>query len=131
MTGVVVDSSAVMAVLRGEPERDRLLDLLQASTRRLISAPTAVELGIVLGSRTRDFGRWQRVLRDTSIDTVGWDEAMTARAVDAFRRFGKGRHPAGLNYGDCFTYALAEERGLPILAVGDDFRRTDLQVLPG
>jgi ribonuclease VapC len=125
-----VDTSAIMAVLRQEPGHEVLSELLKVSRPRLMAGPTAVEVGIVIGSRTRDFGRWQRVLRESAIEVIAFDERLVARAVDAFRRFGKGRHPAGLNFGDCCTYALAEERGLPILCVGGDFRRTDLPVLP-
>jgi len=130
VTKVVVDSSAVMAVLRQEPGHERVAELMRSSSPRLMSAPTAVELGMVVGSRTQDFGLWQRLLREAAIDVVPFDERLAGRAVEAFRRFGKGRHPAGLNFGDCCTYALAEERGLPILCVGDDFRHTDLPVVP-
>jgi ribonuclease VapC len=119
-----------MAVLRQEAGHERLVELLRISSPRLMAAPTAVEVGIVIGSRTQDFGRWQRVLHESAIDVIAFDEQLVGRAVDAFRRFGKGRHPAALNFGDCCTYALAEERGLPILCVGDDFRRADLPVLP-
>ena len=130
MTGVVVDSSALMAILRTEPGYERVVESLDQASPRLMTAPTAVELGMVAGSRTGDFSLSARVIRETGIQVVAFDERMAARAVDAFRRFGKGRHHAGLNFGDCCTYALAEERGLPLLCVGEDFARTDVAVLP-
>lgn len=73
-------------------------------------------------------GIGRRLTRDADIDVVAFDEDLATRAVDAWRRFGTGRHPAQLNFGDCCTYALAELTGHPILCVGDDFVRTDLQV---
>jgi ribonuclease VapC len=71
----------------------------------------------------------RRVLRDAEITVAPLDLPLAERALDAWRRFGKGRHPAALNLGDCFSYALAEASGCPILCVGDDFARTDLPVL--
>ena len=130
MTGVVVDSSALMAILRTEPGYERVVESLEQASPRLMAAPTAVELGMVAGSRTGDFSLSARLIRETGIQVVAFDERMAQRALDAFRRFGKGRHAAGLNFGDCCTYALAEERGLPLLCVGEDFTRTDLVVLP-
>ena len=130
MTKVVVDSSAVMAMLRQEPGHERVAELMRSSSPRLMSAPTAVELGMMAGARTRDFRLWQRLLREAAIDVVPFDEQLTDRAVDAFRRFGRGRHRAALSFGGCCTYALAEKRRLPILCVGDDFRHTDLPVVP-
>ena len=130
MTGVVVDSSALMAILRTEPGHERVIESLEQASPRLMATPTAVELGMVAGSRTGDFSLSARLIRETGIQLVAFDERMAQRALDAFRRFGKGRHAAGLNFGDCCTYALAEERGLPLLCVGEDFTRTDLAVLP-
>jgi ribonuclease VapC len=130
VTGVVVDSSALMAILRTEPGYERVVESLELASPRLMAAPTAVELGMVAGSRTGDFSLSARLIRETGIQVVAFDERMAQRALDAFRRFGKGRHAAGLNFGDCCTYALAEERGLPLLCVGEDFTRTDLAVLP-
>lgn len=130
MTGVVVDSSALMAILRTEPGHERVIESLEEASPRLMAAPTAVELGMVAGSRTGDFSLSARLIRETGIQVVAFDERMAQRALDAFRRFGKGRHAAGLDFGDCCSYALAEERGLPLLCVGEDFTRTDLAVLP-
>lgn len=119
-----------MAILRTEPGHERVIESLEEASPRLMAAPTAVELGMVAGSRTGDFSLSARLIRETGIQVVAFDERMAQRALDAFRRFGKGRHAAGLDFGDCCSYALAEERGLPLLCVGEDFTRTDLAVLP-
>lgn len=130
MTSVVVDTSALVAILTGEPARSWLAEQLSSATDRIISAPTVLELGIVLEARAPTaVGIAKRTLRAAQIAVVPFDEVLVDRAQDAWRRFGKGRHPAGLNFGDCCTYALAEQAGYPILCVGDDFRRTDLPVL--
>lgn len=131
MTGIVVDPSAVVAVMWREPTEQVVTHQLWAAGKRLMAAPALVELGMVLeGHRAAGVPLTERLVRDLRIEVVPFGQDAAGRALDAFRRFGKGNHPAGLNLGDCFTYALAEERGLPILAVGDDFRRTDLKVLP-
>lgn len=131
MTSLVVDRSAVVAVLWQEPTSEAVSEALRSADRRFLATPSLVELGMVLeGHKAGGHPVTERLVRDLSLDVVPFTSDTAARALDAFRRFGKGRHPAGLNLGDCFTYALAEEKGLPILAVGDDFRRTDLPVLP-
>ncbi|TQN37971.1 ribonuclease VapC [Blastococcus colisei] len=130
MTVVVVDTSALVAIMTGEPARGWLADQLSSATGRFIAAPTALELGIVLEARaSAAVGIAKRTLREARIVVVPFDEELADRAQDAWRRFGKGRHSAALNFGDCCTYALAEQSGHPILCVGDDFRRTDLPVL--
>lgn len=86
-----------------------------------------LELGIVAEARSpAATGIVRRVLRDAQITVTPFDAALAERALDAWRRFGKGRHPAALNLGDCFSYALAEATDCPILCVGDDFAQTDL-----
>ena len=131
MTGLVVDTSALMSILRREPGSVALASALASADVALASAPTLVELGLVVEGRYPDaVGRAQQAMRDGEIQVVAFDEALAVRATDAWRRFGKGRHPAGLNFGDCCTFALAEDRGLPILCVGEDFRRTGWPVLP-
>ncbi|TSE00176.1 type II toxin-antitoxin system VapC family toxin [Skermania sp. ID1734] len=127
---MVVDTSALVAIMTNEPARQWLTDQLSQASERFISAPTAVELGIVLEARrTSSTGIAHRLLRDARITIRPFDSALTERALEAWRRFGKGRHRAALNLGDCFTYALADATGLPILCTGDDFRHTDLHVL--
>lgn len=129
MTSLVVDTSALVAILAREPGHVWLSNQLAEASERLISAPTVVELGIVLEARVpNSMGIAHRLVRDARITIIDFDAELAERAVDAWRRFGKGRHRAGLNLGDCYTYALAEGTGHTILCVGDDFRRTDLPV---
>jgi ribonuclease VapC len=129
VSGLVVDTSALIAILRRDPGHEWLGCELAGATTRVLAAPMALELGIVLESRTPGaVGIGARLLRDADIEVVAFDEDLASRAVDAWRRFGKGRHPAQLNFGDCCTYALAERSGHLILCVGDDFARTDLPV---
>lgn len=128
--GVVVDTSAAVAVILTEPGSDQLIDALESAGSRIMSAATRLELGIVVESRNGAYGAddVQRFLRDADVGVVEVDEDDAERALSAWRRYGKGRHPAGLNFGDCFVYALAERTGLPVLCVGDDFAATDLDV---
>jgi len=129
VSGLVVDTSAMVAILEREPEANWLSDQLADASDRIMAAATVVELSIVLESRAPSAaGIAQRALRDGRITITPVDEVLTQRAIDAWRRFGRGRHPASLNFGDCFTYALAEHSGYPILCVGDDFARTDLTI---
>ena len=125
---IAVDPSAIVSLLLGEPGSDEIGHKL-ASDRIVISAPGWVELSIVLEARV---GAEASVLlgelrNRIDLHIVAVDEAMAHEAVSAWRRFGKGRHPAALNFGDCFSYALAQSLGVPLLFVGSDFARTDLQ----
>jgi ribonuclease VapC len=130
VSGIVVDTSALVAVLRREDGAGWLAEQMASAGERLMAAPAAVELGISLEARApAATGLGGRALRDADVAVVPFDAELADRALDAWRRLGKGRHRAGLNLGDCFTYALAEQRGYPILCVGDDFARTDLDVL--
>lgn len=132
MTSIVVDTSAVVAILGNEPTADGCIEAMNAAEDRLMSAATLVELGIVMEARLGPAGGLavDRFLRDGEVSVVAVDRQQSDRALDGWRRFGKGRHPAALNLGDCFTYALATDRGLPVLCTGDDFGQTDLPVLP-
>lgn len=129
--GVVVDTSAVMALALDETTAPALQRHLEAAPTRSMAAATIVELGMVLTGRLGDEGqrRLDRFLEAADVEVVPFDERMAALAIEGFRRFGKGRHPAGLNLGDCFTYALAAATGEAILCIGDDFGRTDLPVV--
>jgi len=128
---MVIDTSAVVALLGMEPEAARLASALEADAVRLISAATVVEAGLVIESRFgADGGRELDLLlvkADCRIEAVTPEQAEVAR--EAWRRFGKGRHPAGLNFGDCFSYALARISGEPLLFKGDDFRSTDISAV--
>jgi len=128
MTSIVVDTSAVMAIVRAESGADWLSQRMQASDRRLMSTGIGLELGLVLESRTTTLTTLD-ALRSLQIELTSFDEAQFELGLRAWRRFGKGRHPAALNFGDCFTYALAKVTGLPILCVGNDFAQTDLAIL--
>jgi ribonuclease VapC len=127
----VVDTSAAVAIIRGELGANELAEYLEGALVRLMSAAIRVELGIVIEARLGPAGQdvVDRFLRDARIDIVALDAEQAERAVSAWRRYGKGRHLAALNYGDCFTYALAERTGHPILCTGDDFAATDIPVI--
>jgi ribonuclease VapC len=129
--GLVVDTSAAVAVILGEPGSEELVAYLENAVTRLMPAAIRVELGIVIEARLWPAGQdvVDRFLRDAKIDIVPVDSDLAARAMSGWRRYGKGRHPAGLNFGDCFTYALAEQTGHPVLCTGDDFAATDVTVL--
>jgi ribonuclease VapC len=128
---MVIDTSAIVAILGMEPESARLAQAIEADPNRLISAATVVETGLVIESRYgTDGGREFDLLvarAGFSIETVTADHADVAR--EAWRRFGKGRHPAGLNFGDCFSYALARISGEPLLFKGVDFASTDVAIV--
>src|SRR5881409_529408 len=127
---VVIDTSAVLAILLGEPERGKFLQLLSESETRLLSAANALETEMVVESRRGEAaGReLDLFLHRTKIEIVAVDEEQFSIARFAWRKFGKGRHPAALNFGDCFTYALARVSGEPVLAKGQDFALTDIEL---
>ena len=128
---MVIDASALAAIFFNEPERDRFLDLISNAGVRLLSAATAVETGIVIEARTlgRATPDFELFLHEANIEIVSVDSHQAERARAAFRQFGKGRHPAALNFGDCFVYALATVSGEPVLAKGSEFALAGLQVL--
>jgi ribonuclease VapC len=125
---VVIDTSALIALLEGETGAERLEDQLLAADRLFISAATLVEAGIVVEARRGEIGgrELDLLLHRLGVEIAPLDESQAELARSAWRRFGKGRHPAGLNLGDCFSYALAAATGEPLLFVGDDFSRTDI-----
>ena len=127
--GIVLDTSAVMAVLLGEAGAGELADTM-AATPCLMSAATRVELGIVVEARTGPAGTllMEELLNRLEVEVVALDGEQTAEALVCWRRFGKGRHPAGLNLGDTFSYALARRAGEPLLFVGEDFAKTDVPI---
>ncbi|HXR41176.1 MAG TPA: type II toxin-antitoxin system VapC family toxin, partial [Acidothermaceae bacterium] len=106
-------------------------EALEATSVRVMSAATQVELGIVVEARLGPAGIdvVPRFIRDASVDVVAVDADNAERALGGWRRFGKGRHRAGLNLGDCFVYALADQTGYPVLCTGDDFGATDVEVV--
>jgi ribonuclease VapC len=128
---VVIDSSAVVAILENEPERARFDRLIASDEVRLMSAVGRVECTCVVEGRRREPGRaaLERFLSEAAIEVVAVTPEQAQLACEAFRRFGKGRHPAALNIGDCFAYALTKATGEPLLCKGDDFPRTDLRLV--
>jgi ribonuclease VapC len=125
---MVIDSSAVLAILKQERLAARCALAIANDPVRLMSAASLVEAGMVMQARFGDGGgrALDALVRRARIEIVPFDEEQAAIAREAFRRFGKGRHPAGLNLGDCFAYALAKRQAQALLFVGDDFGQTDL-----
>jgi ribonuclease VapC len=125
---MTLDTSAVLAILQDESERAAFVALIEAAPRRLMSAVSVLEAAMVLeGRRGDDAGTdLDLFLQRASIETVPFDPEQLAVARAGFRRFGKGRHPAGLNFGDCAAYALAQWSGEPLLFKGTDFAATDV-----
>jgi ribonuclease VapC len=126
---VIVDTSAIMAILQKEPEAPAFGTALAEGPRVTISAATLVELCMVAESRAgaAAWAEVERLMADAAIEVAPVTAGQAALAREGWRRFGKGRHPAGLNLGDCFAYALARERGEPLLFKGEDFARTDVR----
>jgi ribonuclease VapC len=128
---MVIDTSALIAIFLAEPERQKFLELIQQDGSRLLSAPNALESAIVLEARRgavagREFDLF---LHRLNIEIVPVDAAQVEVARAGWRSFGKGRHPAGLNFGDCFAYALSKISGEALLAKGDDFPKTDVNCM--
>lgn len=128
---MVIDTSALAAILFGEASADRLTSSIEADHRRLVSAATVVELSLVVLGRVGEGGETQvdRLLSALEAQIVSVDSEQTAIARDAALRYGPGRHRAALNYGDCFSYALATALGEPLLCTGEDFSQTDVALV--
>ncbi len=124
---IVLDTSAVMAILLGEDEAAAFRGSIEAAGGAMLSAATAVEIAAVSSRDDALFSAAQAFLNEPFIEVEAMDAKQAALAGDAYRRYGKGRHPAGLNLGDVFAYALARERELPLLFKGADFTRTDIE----
>jgi ribonuclease VapC len=127
---MVIDTSGVIAILQAEPPAERLGRAIRESLTRRMSAASVVEAGIVVQRRFGDAGErdLDALLHQLDLDIIPLTEDHARFARDAFRRFGRGRHPAGLNFGDCFSYALARALSEPLLFVGEDFSQTDVAV---
>ena len=125
---MVIDTSVLVAIFRKEREKPIFVDVIDRSETALISVVTLVEtMSVLCGRRigaTRD--QVERLTRELGLESEVLDKEQQELAIDALLRFGKGRHPAKLNLGDCFPYALAKSRNLPLLFKGDDFARTDI-----
>ncbi|MQA07454.1 MAG: PIN domain-containing protein [Pseudonocardiaceae bacterium] len=128
---MILDSSAIVSVIRGELGHERIVSCLAREPDVRVGAPTLVETAMVLTGRLGRVGglALDRLIREKRIDVLSFSDAHWRVANTAFIRFGKGRHPAKLNLGDCFTYAVARVAGEPLLCVGDDFSQTDLELV--
>ena len=125
---MVIDSSALLALLQDEPEAAAFRVALEDDQTRLVSAATVLEASMVLDGRFGEIASRELDLfiNQAGIEIIPVDKEQLAEARRAWRRFGRGRHPAGLNYGDLFSYALSRTTGEPLLFKGNDFTRTDI-----
>jgi len=127
---VVIDSSALLIVLLREPAADRLLTAILSATNRHISAASILEASLVLVARLGDQGDLELdgLVRELALEVAPVTPEQLRIARDAGVQFGESRHPAGLNYGDLFSYALAASLGEPLVFVGEDFSKTDVAI---
>ncbi len=125
----MIDTSALNAILRDEPEKDRFVDAILTATSRFMSAVSLQEAGMVVVGRFGDDAAWaplDALVKRLDLEIVAHDGGLAHNAREAFLRFGKGRHAARLNFGDCAAYALAKAGDLPLLFKGNDFSKTDI-----
>jgi len=129
---MVIDSSAIVAILRREETSQAISGALFEDEIRLLATPTRTEMAIVVqrSGLPEGIGALRDLLDDLGVIDVPFDRTLADLAIDAHARWGKGNHPAKLNFGDCFTYAVAKRTGEAILCVGDDFAQTDAAVVP-
>jgi ribonuclease VapC len=126
---IVIDTSALIAILRRDPEADAFLRSIAEAEGCLLSAASFLEASMVLAGRTGDVTAWAELdalIARAQIQVISQDAELAEVARSAFLRYGRGRHPAALNLGDCAAYAVAKHRDLPLLFKADDFSRTDL-----
>jgi ribonuclease VapC len=128
---LIIDSSAILAIFFRETGAEELLSTIVNADFAGIGAPTAAETGLVLTARLQKnaTGSLLRFFEETGVEIVSFGDLHWQRAIDAFSRFGKGRHPAALNFGDCMTYATATLARQPLLCRGGDFPKTDLELV--
>ena len=126
---MVLDTSALLALLLEEPEAEEFRAAVEEDATRLVSAGTLLETALVIEARHGEPGgrELEALLKAADIEVIAVDLEQVSEARRAWRRFGKGRHPAGLNYGDLFAYALTRTSGEPLLFKGQDFAKTDVQ----
>ena len=123
---IAVDTSALMAIALGEAEADACIRVLETETEIVISAGTVAE-ALIVAARRNVGEEMMRMIDGLGFEIVSITPASTRRIAAAYGRWGKGAHAAGLNFGDCFSYEVAKERSCPLLYVGDDFSKTDLE----
>lgn len=127
---IVVDTSVLIALLKDEHDAPALARCMAAATARFISAGTALECGIVIGANYGDAGldAMRELYSSLELEILHFDAEQSRMGYEGFRRYGRGSgHPAKLNFGDCFAYALAKTRNLPLLFKGDNFIHTDIE----
>jgi ribonuclease VapC len=128
---MVIDTSALVALLLAEPETVDFVSLISGAATRLTSASSYLETAIVIATRSgpRARGKVEQLVEALAIEIVPFTREQAEAAIAAYRRFGRGTgHPAKLNFGDCFSYALAKLRREPLLFKGDDFSHTDIEI---
>jgi ribonuclease VapC len=123
---IAVDTSAVLAILLYEPDGEACVAALKSKDNIVMSAGTLSEALIVAAQRGVG-AELIRLIEELEIEVIPLTKASAQRVAQAYQRWGKGRHAAGLNWGDCFAYAVAKERGCPLLYVGKDFAKTDIK----
>ena len=123
---IAVDTSALMAIALGEAEADACMRVLEVETEVVISAGTLAE-ALIVAARRNVVEEVRRLIDGLGLDIVSVTPASARRIAAAYARWGRGVHPAGLNFGDCFSYEVAKEHSCPLLYVGEDFSRTDLE----
>lgn len=127
---MVLDTSAMISILLREPGSEELIGCISRSAIVVVGAPTVVETAIVLSAKLKRDARpiVDGFLREAEVEVIPFSREHYEIAVEAFQRYGKGRHPAALNFGDCLTYAMAYLPQFPLLATGNDFPQTDLKM---
>lgn len=128
---MVIDTSAIISVLLNEATAPCITQAIEAGSPRLLSTANLLEASIIIESRKGEAGgrELDLLIYRAGIEIMAVDQDQAEIARIAWRRFGKGQHPAGLNYGDCFAYALAKARRLPLLYLGNDFSQTDIETV--
>jgi ribonuclease VapC len=129
---MIIDTSALVSILDQEPEAERFVRSIATASERMLSAANLVETGIVMQTRRGDEAArdLDLLLAKLNVNIVPVSAKHADLARKAFRRFGRGRHSAQLNFGDCFAYALAKDNSAPLLFKGNDFAKTDIAVAP-
>ncbi len=127
---MVIDTSVIAAILFGEDDAERFAEAIENDPTRLISSGSVLEASLVIESELNQEGvrELDLLLHTAAIEIVAFTVDQLKVARHAFRTYGKGRHPAGLNFGDCFSYALSKTSGEPLLFKGNDFARTDVDM---
>lgn len=129
---MIIDTSALVAILEQEPEAERIVRALAATSERMLSAANLAEVGIIMQARRGDDGARDvdLLLAKLRVEIVPFTARQAETARKASRRYGRGRHDAKLNFGDCLAYAVAKDASAPLLFKGDDFGKTDVIVAP-